>query len=97
MRDTRRRILPRKGEVAGSCQTEGEERKRLFRVLPLRHLRCHLPLAGEDANTDRPQAALASCRPLIMSAAFSAIMIVGALVFDPISVGITEASTTRNP
>src|SRR4051812_13573628 len=33
--------------------------------------------------------------PRIQSAARSAIMIVGALVLPPISVGITEASTTR--
>ncbi len=36
-------------------------------------------------------------RPRIMSAAFSAIMIVGALVLPPIRVGITEASTTLRP
>src|SRR6185369_16081450 len=34
---------------------------------------------------------------LIMSAAFSPIMMVGALVLPPISVGMIEASTTRNP
>jgi len=35
--------------------------------------------------------------PRIQSAARSAIMMVGALVLPPISVGITEASTTRRP
>jgi hypothetical protein len=33
----------------------------------------------------------------IMSAAFSPIMMVGALVLPPISVGMIEASTTRKP
>ena len=33
----------------------------------------------------------------IMSAAFSPIMMVGALVLPPIRVGMTEASTTRRP
>ncbi len=35
--------------MAGACQTEGEGRGNFGgEVLPLRHLRCHLPLAGED-------------------------------------------------
>ena len=34
---------------------------------------------------------------LIMSAAFSPIMMVGALVLPPIKVGITDASTMRRP
>ncbi|PZO72444.1 MAG: hypothetical protein DI640_12800 [Sphingomonas taxi] len=42
-------ILPRQGEVDGACQTEGEVRGNLCCVaLPLRRLRRHLPLAGED-------------------------------------------------
>jgi len=46
-------ILPRKGEVAGACQTEGEARDTFVACLPLRHLRCHLPLAGEDCYPAR--------------------------------------------
>ena len=35
--------------------------------------------------------------PLMMSAAFSAIINTQAVVFPPIKSGMTEASTTRNP
>ncbi|RZL79857.1 MAG: hypothetical protein EOP66_06910 [Sphingomonas sp.] len=45
-------ILPRQGEVAGACQTEGGGKgNRCCVFLPLRHLRCHLPLAGEDRKS----------------------------------------------
>ena len=48
---TRHPILPRQGEVAAKL-TEGEEaRRRVSRVPPLRRLRRHLPLAGEDCWT----------------------------------------------
>jgi hypothetical protein len=36
-------------------------------------------------------------RPRIISAAFSAIMMTGALMFPPTKFGITEASATRSP
>ena len=44
-----------------------------------------------------PAAVPESCLPRIRSAAFSAIIIVGAFVFPRVIVGITEASTTRRP
>ena len=49
--------------------------------------------------TEPPQAVAAASgtRPRIRSAAFSAIIIVGACVFERVIVGITEASTTRSP
>ena len=49
--------------------------------------------AVADAASD---AARAGSRPLMRSAARSAIMIVGALVLPRTRVGITEASTTRS-
>jgi hypothetical protein len=49
-------------------------------------------------DVDRPSTLdQARISALIMSAAFSPIMMVGALVLPPIRVGITEASTTRRP
>ena len=47
-------------------------------------------VAGNDGAFSR-----ARISALIMSAAFSPIMMVGALVLPPISVGMIEASTTR--
>ncbi|VVT23021.1 conserved hypothetical protein [Sphingomonas aurantiaca] len=41
-------ILPRQGEVAGPSLTEGEESETAVAHPPLRRLRSHLPLAGED-------------------------------------------------
>ena len=49
----------------------------------------------EPAARSAPQPRAASAR--IMSAAFSAIMMVGAFVFPEVIAGITEASTTRSP
>ena len=46
---------------------------------------------GDSANQ------FARISALIMSAAFSPIMMVGALVLPPIKVGITDASTMRRP
>jgi hypothetical protein len=53
------------------------------------------PLACNDGDSGANQFARSSV--LIMSAAFSPIIMVGALVLPPIRVGMIEASTTRKP
>ena len=55
--------------------------------------------AGREARGSRRDALPPGDYTLarIMSAAFSPIIIEGALVLPPISVGMIEASTTRNP
>jgi hypothetical protein len=65
------------------------ERKRVNPESPKGKLDCFV------ADGDMNQLARISAR--IMSAAFSPIMMLGALVLPPISVGMTEASAMRRP
>ncbi len=47
-------ILPRQGEVGRLSGSEGEDTEREFVASrPLRQLRCHLPLAGEDLGPEQ--------------------------------------------
>ncbi len=57
----------------------------------------HTPRRVVDADLQLGRLAEARRSSRIMSAAFSAIMITGELVLPLVMVGITEASTTRNP
>jgi hypothetical protein len=41
---------PRQGRWLAFARRRGRLAKQRFRILPLRHLRCHLPLAGEDRD-----------------------------------------------
>jgi NitT/TauT family transport system permease protein len=96
-RDHRCRARTRPG-AAASCRQLQDRRR-------IRHH--HPAVAGVDVHHDgdelagEPAAALALGSPFqlasIIAAAFSAIMMVGALVLPPTTVGMTEASTTRSP
>src|SRR5437868_14623282 len=79
-------LLPR------HCEERSDEAIQLS-VVPRYGL---LRYARNDGKICR-QRQFARISALIMSAAFSPIMMVGALVLPPIKVGITEASTMRRP
>ncbi|RXD05505.1 hypothetical protein EQZ23_10600 [Sphingomonas sp. UV9] len=58
-------ILARQGEVGRFSGSEGEVTEREFIASrPLRQLRCHLPLAGEDLARDRKKGRKRTRRPL---------------------------------
>ena len=88
------------GKRLARCESYGQARLR--RPASLRAKRSNpsirTPL-GRIASLPRNDGSNQPARisALIMSAAFSPIMMVGALVLPPISVGMIEASTTRNP
>ena len=82
------------GEPYGEARDEGDHDERIAAdILPP-----SISASVEDsAEEEAPRYQPARISALIISAAFSPIMMVGALVLPPISVGITDASTTRRP
>jgi hypothetical protein len=88
-----------KGAVILRSGRSAASRRMVFNAVRAAILRGSQVLAPQDdggvCRTIAPQ--LARISALIMSAAFSPIMMVGALVLPPIKVGMTDASTTRRP
>jgi hypothetical protein len=58
--------------------------------------RLRMPIRGSRLVSGGQAASFPRALALIIAAPFSAIMIVGALVFVELTAGITEASTTRS-
>src|SRR5262249_10299145 len=55
----------------------------------------HVAQARDQQRDVQPASSCRACFPWIRSTAFSALMMVGALVLPAIKVGVREASTTR--
>src|SRR5215472_6526789 len=92
----RGRLRKRCGPAVGRVRKRPQEEKTPKPVIPgLYH--SNEPGYTRTLLTEAGSAAVLGERFLIKSAAFSAIIMVGAFVLPPGMMGITEASTTRRP
>lgn len=85
------------GRAARAGRAARDRQPRAVRRGGARLLRARRLAGGGTGLPGGRQAAASAGLPRIMSEAFSAIIIVGACVFERVIVGITEASTTRRP